>query len=192
MELLAALSLSLLLAATAHAELRIPASTAYAEPSEIGARIGKGGITGWKDPAKKSRRSSRASARRRTASSCAGCIRSAKISAAAMATSSARRSTARNGSAPWMASGARSPRPASATIPLEKPRGWIASWAWRAASFSSRTAASCRASRSSGKSSRGPDRKGRRRLISPRCRRRGSREVLSAQSSVLRFKLCDN
>ena len=53
MKLLAALSLSLLIAATAHAELRIPASTAYAEPWEVGARIGKDGITGWRDPGEK-------------------------------------------------------------------------------------------------------------------------------------------
>ena len=53
MKLLAALSLSLLLAAAARAELRIPAATAYAEPWESGAKIGKDGITGWKDPAQK-------------------------------------------------------------------------------------------------------------------------------------------
>ena len=53
MKLLAALSLSLLLAAAAHAELRIPAATAYAEPWESGAKIGKDGITGWKNPAQK-------------------------------------------------------------------------------------------------------------------------------------------
>jgi hypothetical protein len=46
-KLLAALSLSLLLAATAHAE-RIPAW-------EVGARIGKDGITGWRDPGEKKR-----------------------------------------------------------------------------------------------------------------------------------------
>jgi len=37
----------------ARAEIRIPASTAYGDPWEHGAKIGKDGITGWKDSAQK-------------------------------------------------------------------------------------------------------------------------------------------
>ncbi len=53
MKFFAALSLSLLLAAAARADIRIPAATAYADPWESGAKIGKEGITGWKDAAQK-------------------------------------------------------------------------------------------------------------------------------------------
>ena len=52
MKLLTALSLIFALA-SARAELRIPAATAYAEPWESGAKISKDDITGWKDPAQK-------------------------------------------------------------------------------------------------------------------------------------------
>ncbi len=53
MKLLTALAFSLTLAAAAHAELRIPASTSYSDPWEGGVKIGKDGITGWKDSAQK-------------------------------------------------------------------------------------------------------------------------------------------
>src|SRR6185436_8679726 len=53
MKSLATLTLAFALAAAAHAELRIPASTAYADPWESGAKISKDGITGWKDSAQK-------------------------------------------------------------------------------------------------------------------------------------------
>ena len=44
----------LLLAAIAHAELRVPAFTAYGDPNPNALRISsKDGITGWKDPAQK-------------------------------------------------------------------------------------------------------------------------------------------
>jgi len=53
MKLFSTLSLSLLLTIAAHAELRIPASTAYSDPWDHGVRISKEGISGWKDSAQK-------------------------------------------------------------------------------------------------------------------------------------------
>ena len=53
MKTLAALAFAFALSATARAELRIPASTAYGEPRERGAKISKDGISDWKDSAQK-------------------------------------------------------------------------------------------------------------------------------------------
>ena len=53
MKSLATLALAVVLSASSRAELRIPASTAYGDPWERGAKISKDGITGWKDSAQK-------------------------------------------------------------------------------------------------------------------------------------------
>ncbi len=53
MKTIAALACAFALTAFARAELRIPASTAYGEPWERGAKIGKDGISGWNDSAQK-------------------------------------------------------------------------------------------------------------------------------------------
>lgn len=53
MKFLPAVALALTLSAAAHAELRIPAATAYGDPWERGAKIGKDGITDWKDASQK-------------------------------------------------------------------------------------------------------------------------------------------
>ena len=53
MKALAALAFAFALSASARAELRIPASTAYSDPWERGAKISKDGIADWKDSAQK-------------------------------------------------------------------------------------------------------------------------------------------
>jgi len=53
MKPLATLALALALTASAHAELRVPASTAYSDPWDHGVKVGKDGISGWNDPAQK-------------------------------------------------------------------------------------------------------------------------------------------
>jgi bifunctional DNA-binding transcriptional regulator/antitoxin component of YhaV-PrlF toxin-antitoxin module len=53
MKTLTAVAFAIALAVSARAELRIPASTAYGEPWEGGAKINKDGIAGWKDSAQK-------------------------------------------------------------------------------------------------------------------------------------------
>ena len=53
MKLISAVTVAILLISHAHAELRIPASTAYSDPWERGAKIGKDGISGWNDSAQK-------------------------------------------------------------------------------------------------------------------------------------------
>ena len=53
MKFLAALAFAFALSATARAELRIPAATAYADPWESGAKISKDVITDWKDSVQK-------------------------------------------------------------------------------------------------------------------------------------------
>jgi hypothetical protein len=53
MKSLATLALAFALIAAAHAELRIPASTAYCDPWDHGVKISKDGISGWTDSAQK-------------------------------------------------------------------------------------------------------------------------------------------
>ena len=53
MKNLAALALAVALSASAFAELRIPAATAYSDPWDRGVRISKDGVSGWKDSAQK-------------------------------------------------------------------------------------------------------------------------------------------
>jgi hypothetical protein len=53
MKALAALACAFALTASTRAELRIPSSTAYGEPWEHGAKIGKDGISAWKGSAQK-------------------------------------------------------------------------------------------------------------------------------------------
>ena len=53
MKLLTALALTFTLSTAAHAELRIPASTAYSDPWDHGVKISKDGISDWKDSAQK-------------------------------------------------------------------------------------------------------------------------------------------
>ena len=51
--IIAALSASVVQGAAGDAELSVPACTAYIAPNARGARVGRSGVTGWKDPAMK-------------------------------------------------------------------------------------------------------------------------------------------
>ena len=85
---------------------------------------------------------------------CAGCIRFPKTSAVATGTFCARRALATAGCATPRASGRKSPRRRFRTTRPARPRGWTDLWAWKTDNFSYRKEGSCRASRSTAKSSR--------------------------------------
>jgi hypothetical protein len=53
MKPLAALAFTVALSASVHAELRIPASTAYSDPWDHGVKISRDGISGWTDSAQR-------------------------------------------------------------------------------------------------------------------------------------------